>query len=164
MITFFSIIPFYLCPPSCVNKLTYFSPNRKYIIIAVQRRLKKHMKAWVSLTEDWMTNFFVRLGEPFWLWWQLRYPECNNKHHINMIQGLLWTVKWLLPLHKARQNRVLLYLRKSPPCWGPLLPPFLPHSRFVAVSIFTLILVRSLSAPPFYHHQAPIATAGGWKS
>lgn len=28
---------------------------------------------------------------------------------------------------------------KSPPCWGPLLPSFLHLSRFLTISIFTLI-------------------------
>lgn len=147
MIMFFSIIPFYLCPHACVNILTDFFTQKIH---------NNCRNAWRH--GGLAYQFFVRSGEPFCLCRKLRFSECNNGRHIKVIQGPLWTVQWLFPPHKVMKNRVFLYLHWSPPCWGPLLTPFLPPSRFGAVS--TLILPKALSIPPFYHHHTPTGT--GW--
>lgn len=67
--------------------------------------------------------------------------------HSDIGAALNSSVLWLLPLCSAIKNRVLFYHHKSPPWQDPLFSSILSPSRFVAVSILTLILPSAPFAP-----------------
>lgn len=102
----FSIIPFYLCPPFCVNNNLFNSKQKIPNSNAKETEENHGSMAFLSRWLDY--PIFHQISRIFHLYHQLRFLECRNRHHIKVIQELLWTVKWLLPLDKTIKNRVLL--------------------------------------------------------
>lgn len=120
MIMFFSTILFYFCPPACINKLTCFSSNR-ILVIVLQKRLKKHVKALLSWTEDWTTIVWPV---------QVNLSICADN----------WGSQSAI---MALKNTVLRFINLLP---GPLLHPFHPLqicscSSFLPESFWELYLL-----------------------
>lgn len=82
----FSIIPFYLCLPFCVNNL--FFSKQKIPNSSARETEENHGN--MALLNRWLDYpIFHQISRIFRLYHQLRFPECRNSHRIKVIQWLL---------------------------------------------------------------------------